>query len=190
MVRSVCSLLLLCSSALAQQAEGPPPTISKDVMGTQQMQIYRDFLHRYQDGGKSPLNLANISEPFSPDSDELKGCLWLFPRKGMRTTEVHSFPADAFPKEDAVLVDPASFQRHDVGDFMNGPNSLDKAVDAAIKAGLFRFSEIVFTTDHTRAAFSYSFVCGSLCGHGGVVIYQRKQRHWQRSRIRCVSWQS
>jgi len=103
---------------------------------------------------------------------------------------VYTIPASAFDGLDVLLVDPRTHQKRDPGDAIRNGQPVDDAVDAGIAAGIFTFSETIFNSDHTRAAFTYSFVCGGLCGNGGTILFQRKNGKWIREQNRCGSWES
>ena len=79
--------------------------------------------------------------------------------------------SDAFPTDKVHLVDPGKHEISDPGNAIGEGQSVDDAVEAGFKAGLFTFSEVVFDTAHTHAALNYTFHCGSLCGHGGTVVF-------------------
>jgi hypothetical protein len=52
------------------------------------------------------------------------------------------------------------------------------------------FSAVVFDKTHTKAAFTYSFVCGGLCGNGGAIVFEKAAAGWQRSSRQCGVWMS
>lgn len=66
--------------------------------------------------------------------------------------------------------------------------SVDAAVNNAFKNGLFELSEIAFDKAHRRAIVSYSFVCGSLCGNGGVWLFEKVDGVWKKSENVCGGW--
>ena len=66
--------------------------------------------------------------------------------------------------------------------------SVNDAVRTGFAAGILRMSEILFNSKHDLAAFNYSFVCGSLCGHGATVIFELKGGKWKQSGRNCGYW--
>ena len=68
--------------------------------------------------------------------------------------------------------------------------SVETAVNRAFSSGLFSVSEIAFDEEHRRALVGYSFVCGSLCGHGGVWLFEKVGGAWKRSERVCGGWVS
>lgn len=170
---SFITFVLLCSTAVAV-AQAPVQSIKP--VATNQLEVYRAFLSDWQAGSKSRLNVANATDPFQPDKDDLQGCMKSFP-KHSRAMETHLFP-EQFTNERIHLSDPATYKVADVGEFMRRREDLDSAVQAAFEAGLMTLSEVLFDRTHRLAALNFSFTCGRLCGHGGTVIYERKNGHW------------
>jgi hypothetical protein len=129
-----------------------------------------------------------MTSPFEPDKDDLQGCLMGFPHAS-RTKKVHQL-ADILVNNRVHFVDPATYKVAQVGDFMRQGEDLDSAVQSAFDNGLMSLSEVVFDRGHKLAALNFSFQCGRLCGHGGVVIYELRNGHWRRSKRHCGSWMS
>lgn len=75
----------------------------------------------------------------------------------------------------------------------DGDQVSDDLVQGAIKkaysTGLFKLSEIIFDKTHHHAIVSYSFVCGMLCGDGGVLVLEKHGDKWTVSKT-CGSWVS
>ena len=67
--------------------------------------------------------------------------------------------------------------------------ALQDAVKQAFASGMLSLSEIAFDKQHRRAVMSYSFTCGSLCGHGGVEVFVRtSDGGWKSANRKCGSW--
>jgi hypothetical protein len=182
-------MLAVCLvGAHAQSA--PKPVLSTAPLTADQMEIYRDFLGGYDNGSKTPLNVAESTEPFRASDGDLKGCLKIFKPGDLTTPEVHEFSADAFPRGKVRLIDPKTHKSRDPGDAIRSGESVDNAVKAGFAAGVFTFSEVAFDSSHTHAAFSFSFVCGGLCGHGGIVVYEFDHNKWKQMYARCAQWMS
>lgn len=160
-------------------------TPSPDPLTPEQMSIYRMFLNQYNNGSKAILNIAQDTVPFDADEDDFSGCMKTFARNSSHASIRHTFRVDAFEKQNARLVDPEKHAIRDPGDAIGHGESVDSAVEAGFREGLFTFSEIVFNRSHTRAAFSYSFHCGRLCGHGETVIFEVTRGQWMRSKAQC-----
>jgi hypothetical protein len=181
-------IFALAGSASISAQEVVTPSIAPSPLGVAQSAIYRNFLASWNAGAKAQLNVANTTEPFSPPDDDLKGCLRGFPRT--HTATVHTIPTQAFEGLNILLVDPRSHEKRDPGEAIRKGEPVDAAVNAGIAAGIFAFSEMVFSSDHTRAAFTYSFVCGGLCGTGGTIIFQHKNGKWFQQKHACGVWVS
>jgi hypothetical protein len=182
--------------AVAMAQDPAQPKLSTKPLTADQIAVYRAFLTDYQSGSKSQLNVANITDPFQPDSDPMQSdgksgrdsCMKAFPSH-IGATEVHLLPNE-FTSAKVRLVDPTQHKLADPGDSIRRPQDVDAAVEAGFAAALMTLSEVVFDGQHHLAAFSYSFVCGRLCGNGGTVIYELRNGRWRRSARRCSSWVS
>lgn len=182
--RSVLIFLVCCfTPAVAQQ---PSPTkVSVRQLTAEQIAVYKTFLEDFLSGSNSSINVSTTTRPFEPNKDDLQGCLIGFPHAS-RTKELQQL-ADSLVNNRVHFVDPATYKVAQVGDFMRQGEDLDGAVQSAFDRGLMSLSEVVFDRGHKRAALSFSFQCGQLCGHGGVVIYELRNGQWQRSKRHCGS---
>jgi hypothetical protein len=178
-------ILVTCASISAQEVV--TASIAPTPLSTVQLAIYRDFLATWNAGEKAPLHVANTTELLSI-ADDNKGCLKDFPKS--HSVSVHAVPAHAFDGLNVLLVDPRLHQKRDPGDAIRNGEPVDDAVSAGIAAGIFTFSEMVFNRDRTRAAFTYSFVCGGLCGNGGTIIFQHRNGKWAQQKNACGTWVS
>lgn len=176
------SLLLLSSCTLAQSTA----PIAYSPSG-EQMMVYRAFLADYAKAEpKMTLNISLQFGAFTPEDYDRKSCLAGFSNDAIAASRPGVFDFGAFPTQ--RLVDPKTHKRSDPGDAIRKGDSVDHAVNEGFARGLFTFSDVIFDKDHTHAAFSYSFVCGALCGHGGVVVFEKKGDRWQQSKRNCGSW--
>jgi hypothetical protein len=178
--------LLLFTSISAINQESLPAKRSTVPLTRDQIAIYKAFLSHWQADSETTLNVANETDPFLPEKDDLQGCMKGF-SKGSRAIATHQF-SNELADDRIRLLAPAEYKTPTMNDLMNQKHNLDDAVHAAVKAGLMSMSEVVFNSDHRLAAFQFSFQCGQLCGTGGTVIYEKRNSHWQRSKRRCVSW--
>jgi hypothetical protein len=168
----------------AQQTAAP--VLEPSPLTAEDISLYHSFLAFYNNGSQSMLNIANATKPFTPNYGDEAGCLKDF--AVTHTSLVHHFPSGAFADLNTHLVDPHLHQKRDPGDAIRKGESVDDAVAAGFRAGIFTFSEIIFNAGHDRAAFTYSFVCGGLCGHGGTVIYRKTNGKWVREKDNCGNW--
>jgi hypothetical protein len=181
------SLIFLPAFSLAQSPA--TKSLSKVPLTPEQIAVYRAFLLNFGAGSDSPINVSDVTEKFQPDDGDFQGCMKGFARS-QRTTEVHRFSNEFSDLRKIHLVDAKSQKLADPGDAIRKGSSVDDAVDAGIAAGVLRVSEILLDSKHHLAAFSYSFICGSLCGNGGTVVFKLQNGKWKRSNRNCGSWES
>ena len=81
----------------------------------------------------------------------------------------------------------AGIESGDVITAVNGEPVKD-AVENAFSTALFSISEIAFDKDRQFAVVSYRFWCGSLCGHGATLVFQKIKGEWRNANRNCSSW--
>lgn len=124
------------------------------------------------------------------------GCL-----QGIRlddsSSPFHSFrdlPPDVLLAKGMRLVDPkkqtATVRSHDPDNTMATGKTTKDAVSEAFAAGLFSMSEIAFDVEHHYAIVQYDFWCGSLCGSGGTLVFEKIGGEWKRTDRECGGWVS
>jgi hypothetical protein len=59
---------------------------------------------------------------------------------------------------------------------------------AGFQAGLLSVSEVAFDEAHQFAVFRFSFICGSLCGRGGTLVFVKVDGKWRKSDRACPLW--
>jgi len=105
----------------------------------------------------------------------------------------HRLNPGGLPKE-ARLVDlekqSSSVRANDPRNTMGQGKSVEGAVANAFANGLFSLSEIAFDNEHKHALLRFSFVCGSLCGSGTTVLFERVGGQWKRNDRTCGGWVS
>jgi len=188
--------LSLCVKAQDNLPQKLAPT--KTPLTNEQIEVYRAVLEDYRHGEKLRLNVDDLTElpleadvvcaKFKPENDSL--------------AVVHRLDARVAREFQIELVDAESQQKHiadnDPQNLVKGAidegkhvtdEQLDNAVRTAFAGGLFTFSEIGFDRGHRRAIVSYSFVCGSLCGHGNTLILEKTGGKWKVKK-QCGGWVS
>lgn len=140
----------------------------------------------------APMNVANTAvRPTPEDIGQYNECVsggtgrsvhWI-----TSTTDVDLNSAlSSLPRVN--LVDPKHWQPVDPGRFIAKGQSVGAAVDAGIANGLMTLGAISFNEAHDTAMLTFSFVCGSLCGHGGVAMFKKTSKGWVQSKQPCGSW--
>jgi hypothetical protein len=171
----------LAGSPVEKTVRDASPLSSDDVA------IYRGILERWNSQSRGTLNVSNRTFPIGRDLSDC-GCL-----RGIDVQNIskaaHSFrilTGDVLGRTNISLVDADKqaliVQRNDPSNSIREGKSVETAVNGAFSTGLFSMSEIAFDKEHRRALVSYSFVCGSLCGSGGVWLFYRDDGCHQRSR--------
>lgn len=181
---------VLFLTAVATAADNKP-IISQSPMSADQIAVYQAFLASYANGSKSAhLNLANRTYPLSEDGRA--NCSNMQLDKEIHSEFViHQFSEDTALSLNITLVDPEKqrkkVKQNDPSRTMQQGKPVDDAVRIAFAAGLLSLSEVAFDKDHEHAVMSFSFVCGSLCGHGETIVLEKKDGKWKRSK-QCSSW--
>jgi hypothetical protein len=182
--------VLLCAFGCLAQ---PKPRLSNQPLTSEQQAIYRTFLATYDNGAKSTVNLGNETTTFKASDSDLKGCLSGIDLTLPDPSVLHSLTSDVLPGTGFRLVDPKKQEKEvkqsDPGTLIRKGVPVDAAVRQGFAAGLFSFSEIAFSKGRRYAAFQYSFYCGSLCGHGALVIYENVDGTWKQVKGKmCSFW--
>ncbi len=150
----------------------------QNPLSAEQIEVYKAFLSSYTNGSKSSnLNIANRTVPL--DLSDAGNCL-----EGIKVESndlaysiIHEFDSQSILPANATLVDSkkqmAKVKENDPGRTMQQGDSVEHAVESAFASGLLTLSEVAFDKTHRYAGMNFSFGCGGLCGHGGIVILQK-----------------
>jgi hypothetical protein len=165
-------------------------------LSADELAIYRAVLQRWNSTPLRRMNLSNRTTQLQPqdfrDCECLKGFEVQSFAKAART--FHLLTGDVLTGRAIRLVDAelqsTLVQTSDPSSAIRKGASVDAAVDEAFANGLFELSEIAFDKKHRRAIVSYSFVCGSLCGSGGVWLFENVDGIWTKSELVCGGWVS
>lgn len=154
---------------------------------TDSASIYGAFLDKWTGAEKKPINISARAD--APTADALK--------EFSDCAGIDHWPPVA-PINDLAglvgqlpyvrLVDPDKWRPRDPGKLIAQGHSVEAAVDAGFASGLTTFSAIAFDDAHTTAAFTFSFVCGGLCGSGRTVIFRHTPAGWVESETQCGNW--
>ena len=192
-MRQFVLIFLIVITAAGAFAADRQPALSKTPLSVEQMEVYKAFLSSYTNGSKSShLNLANRTVML--DLSDTGNCL-----KGIKIESndpaysiVHEFDTQSALLANVTLVDSkeqmAKVKDNDPGRTMRQGQSVEHAVESAFASGLLTLSEVAFDKTHQYAVMNFSFVCGSLCGHGEVVILQKVDGHWKQTNRLCGGW--
>ncbi len=182
-----------CPIALGQDSKELKPKVSDAPLSADQLAIYHAVVHEW--GSESPegTNLSMFTSlPRGPIADSNAECLngHEFESVSMvhriRNEDLSSIAHTGFhlvdPDEHARVVIENDPQRHILNE-----KDIGKAVDNGFAKGLFTFSEVRFDKTHEFAVVSFSFWCGSLCGHGQTWVLKKTDGNWRKIKT-CGVW--
>lgn len=157
--------------------------------------IYRGVLERWNSNSRILLDVSNRTVPIDRDLSDC-GCLEGIELQSMANAahSFHTLTRDVLGGKNIRLVDANKqaviVQSNDPSKPIRESEPIETAVNGAFLTGLFSMSEIAFDKEHRRALVSYSFVCGSLCGSGGVWMFEKIDGLWKKSERVCGGWVS
>jgi len=166
-------------------------------LSANEVAIYNAVLRQYSDNKDIALNVSQTTYPLDPNSpmESLQAdCL-----KGIHLENLaavahsfHQLPADVLPGKGMKLVDPKKQTRivhsNDPSNTIPKGKPVKDAVENAFSTALFSISEIAFDKDREFAVVSYRFWCGSLCGNGSTLVFQKIKGEWRNAKRNCGSW--
>jgi len=185
------------SCAQIQRAlEGSPdekPGRNSNPSSADDAAIYRGILQQWNSTTRSLLNVSNRTFPVDRELSDC-GCLKCIELQSIANAahSLHILTRDVLGEINIRLVDADKqaviVQSNDPSKSIREGKSAEITVKEAFSAGLFSMSEIAFDKKHGRALVSYSFVCGSLCGSGGVWLFEKVDGMWKKSERVCGGW--
>jgi hypothetical protein len=179
----------LADSARETAKRGTNPLTADEVA------IYKAVLERWNTKSRKPLNVADKTMPLDRDISDCE-CLKGIDVKSLvkATRSFHLLQRNVVTSRSARLVNADSqssmVQTIAPSNSIRNGSSVNAAVDEAFDNGLFELSEIAFDNEHRHALVGYSFVCGSLCGSGGVWLFEKVDGVWKKSERVCSGWVS
>jgi len=194
LVEAIVALSVLAPAALG----GEKPAKSATPLGKDEIAIYKAVLQQYGSGEAGLLNVSVTTYPLdttSPSSGFHNGeCLRGIQLENLPTIShsFHQLPPDILPGKNMQLVDAKRHakivHKNDPDRTMRNGKSVESAVESAFATGLFSLSEIAFDNGHRHAAVSYRFWCGSLCGQGATLVFEKVGDEWKKTDRNCGGW--
>jgi hypothetical protein len=174
--------LLVVLAAASGVVFGESPRHIQPAAQSEETELYGLFLDKWWRGPQI-VHIARIAEsPTAEEVAEYATCL-----KGHKLAVLPSPGSPLQLSETSLarranvrLVDPKNWQLRDPGPAIHSGKSTSKAVSDGFAAGLLTLSRTMFDEEHKVAVFTYSFVCGGLCGGGGGVMFDKTATGWQR----------
>jgi hypothetical protein len=187
-------LALLVISTMPIIAQDAKPTLSKEPLINEQIEVYRTFLRSYTRGNDAGVtNLANRTSPldFWP-SKGIPECLHGIEFEGLRKagSTIHIIDSRVIVPGKIVLVNPEKQSKvvKENDPSRNQSKSVDEAVKEAFASGMLTLSEISFDKTHHYAVMSFGFVCGMLCGNGRTIVFEKIKGKWRETQRQCDGW--
>ncbi|MDP9087771.1 MAG: hypothetical protein M3O26_03410, partial [Pseudomonadota bacterium] len=151
---------------------------NRKTVASEEADLYGMFLDKWTGGAAQTIHVARTAD--SPPAEAmaeyaacLKGYRLVGPSDPSSTLHLSETPLIRRPY--VKLVDPAKWHLRDPGLAIPSGKPTAKAVSDGFAAGLLTFSRTIFDEGHKVAVFTYSFVCGGLCGGGGGVIFDKNE---------------
>lgn len=189
------ALLVTCH---AVTSKGQKPVKSTIPLSADEIAIYKAVLRTYSGDKDISLNVAVTAYPLDPNASttgfDRPECLRGVELEKLSSTSnsYHELPADVLPSKTMRLVDPKRQAKivhsNDPSNTIRKGEPVKDAVLAAFATGLFSMSEIAFDKGHHFAAVTYSFWCGSLCGHGRTLVFENMNGEWRDANRSCGDW--
>src|ERR1700722_6671234 len=170
------------------------------TLSADEVAIYKAVLQHYSSCGTANLQVAVATYPLNPDSptsglaapDCLKGIQ--LENLSAVSHSFHELPPDVLTGKSMTLVDPKKQAKivysNDPSKTIREGMPVENAVKDAFATALFSMSEIAFDKEHHFAVVSYHFWCGSLCGNGSTIVFERANGAWTNAHRNCGGWVS
>jgi len=187
--------------ALAASSSGPErgkPAKSKIPLSADELDIYQAVLAQRLSQGWTSLNVSVRTYPL--DATDLRSGLSVceclediyLEASSMAFHSYHQLTRDILPGKKMELVDPAKqaqiVRANDPDRTMRMGKTVHTAVRDAEATGLFSLSEIAFDRSHHYAIVRYGFWCGSLCGDGETLVFEKVGGQWKKTDRFCGRW--
>jgi hypothetical protein len=191
--------LLVVRAAGSLGADKNPAKKSTVPLTADEVAVYKAFLRQYQSEGRGRINVSARTFPLDPDdhSSHLSNdseCLRGIRMEGLdeASRRFHDLTQEVLPANNLRLVDPGSqlkvVHKSDPERNIRSRKSVQKAVADAVANGLLSLSDIAFDKAHRHAVIRYSFHCGSLCGHGYTLVFEKIGDTWKKTDRTCGGW--
>jgi hypothetical protein len=178
-----------CSASMLASARTPSDTKSDVAV------IYGKFLSNWNGGASHKLNVSKSADVAArQDTKQYTDCanaLGKHAPQWVKANPISNLGSVIGNLPYVHFVDPKHWQAVDPGTLIAKGESVSSAVSVGMAHSLITVSAITFNKSHTLAMFQFSSVCGSLCGTGGVVVFEKTPKGWVQQKARqCAGWVS
>ena len=192
------AVLCLSLPMFLSGSDNSKPVKSTTPLSADEIAVYKAVL-LYGGDKDASLNVSSKTYPLDPNAAttgfDRPECLNGVQLDNLPTASrsYHELPPEVLPSKAMRIVDPKTQARivhsNDPSNTIRKGAPVKEAVEFAFTTGLFSVSEIAFDREHRFAAVRYSFWCGSLCGHGSTLVFEKVNGKWRKAR-NCGGWVS
>jgi hypothetical protein len=194
---AVMAILMVIGCPELSRGSDEEPIKSNTPLSADEIEIYRVLLEQYASKESGYLNISSRTYPLDAKSHRnglTPDCLRGIELENLANLarSFHDLLIEVVDGKRMRLVDPKKQAKivrdNDPDNTMRRGLSAAKAVRQAYSTALFSLSEIAFDKEHRHAVVAYSFWCGSLCGQGSTVIFEKVGGKWKRVDHSCGGW--
>ena len=189
-------VVALCCSSTSSTKDRPLKATTP--LSADEVAIYKAVLQQYSSKEAENLHVSSTTYPLNPNSPTsgLAGpdCLKGIHLENLATVShsSHDLPRDVLTGNGMALVDPRKqgkiVHSNDPSNTIRKGKSVENAVADAFATALFSMSEIAFDKEHHFGVVSYHFWCGSLCGNGSTIVFEKIHGEWKNANRNCGGW--
>ncbi len=192
-------LVIGLSSSSASSTNNKPVKVMTPL-SADEVAIYRAVLQQYSSNEGGNLQVSATTYPLNPESPTsglaAPDCLRGIQLENLSSVShsFHELPPDVLPGKGMMLVDPKKQSKivrsNDPSNTIREGKPVENAVKDAFATALFSMSEIAFDKEHHYAVVSFHFWCGSLCGNGSTIVFEKVDGIWRNAKRSCGGWVS
>lgn len=184
-------LVLSLLVAVCHSKSRDKPVKNKEPLSADEIAIYRVVLQQNAPEGSEYLNVSARTYPLdTPPGECLQGIE--FQNSINASHSFHDLTPNVLSGKNMKLVSPRDHARivreNDPSKMIRKGKSVQSSVEEAFSTALFSLSEIAFDKERNHAVMSYSVWCGSLCGHGYTLIFEKIGNSWRKADRVCSGW--
>lgn len=197
-VEIVACLVVVAIVSISLSFGHDKPTKSANPLTADEVAIYKAVLAHYSSKEPGMLNVSIRTFPLNPESPRnglsKGGCLQGMELENLTSASrtFHELTPEVLSGKNMKLVDARKqvqvVRSNDPDKTMRKGKSVESAVASTFATGLFSMSEVSFDKDRRHAVVSYSFWCGSLCGNGSTLVFEKTGQEWRITDRNCGGW--